>query len=160
MTISIRQVHEAAFGQHDEADLVDALRKNCKELLSLVAVDGERIVGHALWSPVTIESESGTVPGMGLGPVGVLPEFQRRGIGSRLIKDGTEMLRSRQCPLIIVLGHQDYYPRFGFVPASKHGIRSEWDMPENAFMVLMLDPSCAGTILGIAKYRPEFSVVR
>lgn len=156
----IRRVNEEAFGQAEEADLVDALRQNCDDLLSLVALEGDAIVGHALWSPATVESETAILKGMGLGPVGVLPEFQKKGIGTALINEGIGILRSRVCRFIIVLGHPKYYPRFGFVPARTYGIKSEWDMPESAFMVLMLDPVQASSIHGIAKYRPEFSVVR
>lgn len=157
---TIRRLNEAAFGQTDEADLVDALRKNCDDLLSLVAVEGDEIVGHALWSPANIESGKTVTKGMGLGPVGVLPKFQRKGIGTALINEGIGLLRSRACPFIMVLGHPAYYPRFGFVPAAGHGITSEWDMPDSAFLVLLLEPSCATHIRGIAKYRPEFSMVR
>lgn len=157
---AIRNVHLAAFGQADEANIVDDLRKNCEVLLSLVAVEGDKIVGHALWSPAVIESDSSVSQGMGLGPVGVVPELQRKSIGTRLIKEGTDILQSQGCRFVIVLGHPDYYPRFGFVPAKRYGIKSEWDMPENAFMVLMLDPGQAAAIQGIAKYRPEFSIVR
>lgn len=158
--IAIRRVNEEAFGQSDEADLVDTLRQNCDDLLSLVAIEGNEIVGHALWSPVTIESGKTISKGMGLGPVGVLPKFQRKGIGTGLIKEGIERLRSRGCPFIVVLGHPDYYPRFGFAPASGYGIKSEWDMSDSAFMVLWLDQSRAGNIQGTARYRPEFSIVR
>jgi putative acetyltransferase len=157
---AIRLVNVEAFGQNDEADIVDALRQNCDDLLSLVAVEGSEILGHALWSPVTVESGAVISKGMGLGPVAVLKEFQRKGIGTRLINEGIELLRSRECPFVIVLGHPEYYPRFGFVPASRQGIKSEWDMPDNAFMVLLLDPSRAEEIHGVAKYRPEFSMVR
>ncbi len=157
---AIRRVHETAFGRRDEADIVDALRRNCDDLVSLVALKGDAIVGHALWSPATIESGTSITKGMGLGPVGVLPGEQRRGIGTRLILTGIEMLRERGCPFIIVLGHLDYYPRFGFVPAVRHGVKSEWDMPESAFMIHIRDASQAATLRGIAKYRPEFSVVR
>jgi len=122
-------------------------------------VEGDKIVGYALWSPAIIESGSMVSQGMGLGPVGVAPELQRKGIGTLLIKEGNDTLRERGCRFIIVLGHPDYYPRFGFVPASRYRIRSEWDMPDNAFMVLVLDKSQSSVIQGVAKYRPEFSVV-
>ena len=157
---AIRRVNEEAFGQRDEADIVDALRKNCDDLLSLVAVDDGEIVGHALWSPATIESGGPVFEGMGLAPVAVLPKCQRKGIGTALINEGIGRLRSQGCRFIIVLGHPGYYPRFGFVPASRHGVKSEWDMPENAFLVLMLDAANASSVHGTARYRPEFSVVR
>jgi putative acetyltransferase len=85
-------------------------------LLSLVAVEKEKIVGHILFSSAIIEGEHGVVKGMGLAPMAVLPEFQRQGIGSQLVKAGIEKLRKTKCPFIIVLGHPEYYPRFGFEP--------------------------------------------
>ena len=153
----IREVNLAAFGQPDEAGIVDKLRLNCDELLSLVAVMGGRIVGHILFSPVTIGQEGRTFIGMGLAPMAVLPEYQRRGLGAELIRVAIERLRERECPFVIVLGHADYYPRFGFEPASRQGIRCEWDVPDEAFMILILDAQTMQTVSGLAKYRPEFS---
>ena len=98
--------------------------------LSLVAVVQNRVVGHVLFSPATVESEGSVVRGMGLAPMAVLPEWQRRGIGSELIGSGIAGLASRQCPFVLVLGHAEYYPRFGFEPASRYGIRSEWEVPK------------------------------
>jgi len=131
---AIRKINEQAFGQPQEADLVDALRRNCGDLLSLVAVADEQIVGHVLFSPVTVGADREKVLGMGLGPMAVLPGHQRQGVGTQLIEYGINKLRIDGCPFIIVLGHPEYYPRFGFEPANRHGIRSEWQVPDNAFM--------------------------
>jgi putative acetyltransferase len=153
---AVRKVNREAFGQPQEAHLVEALRINCEDLLSLVAIMSGQIIGHVLFSPVTIHTHEKKTIGMGLGPMAVLPEYQRKGIGARLINFGIKRLRENGYPFIIVLGHPEYYPRFGFKPASGYRIRSEWDIPDNAFMVLVLDESkMQGT--GLAQYRPEFS---
>jgi putative acetyltransferase len=154
---AIRQVCDRAFEQPQEGEVVEGLRRNCEDRLSLVAVDQNRVVGHIFFSPVTVESGDRLILGMGLAPMAVLPEFQRQGIGSELVRAGVAALRQKGCPFIIVLGHADYYPRFGFERASQCGIRSEWDVPDDAFMVLVLDDAKMEGISGIAKYRPEFA---
>lgn len=154
----IRYINEKAFGQSQEANIIDNLRKNCEEVLSLVAIEKEKIVGHILFSPVIIEGIQGIIKGMGLGPMALLQEFQRKGIGSQLVNTGIEHLRKIKCPFIIVLGHPDYYPRFGFEPASRFEIKCQWEgIPDNVFMVLWLDTSIMNQISGIAKYRSEFN---
>lgn len=154
---AIREVNIHAFGQNQEADLLHKLRQNCNDLMSLVAIIQNQIVGHILFSHATIEGEDRTVHGMGLAPMAVLPEYQRQGIGSELIRNGIARLKSKRCPFIIVLGHAEYYPRFGFEPASRYGIRSEWDVPDDAFMILVLNESEMQGIAGVARYRPEFA---
>jgi putative acetyltransferase len=154
---AIRAVLEAAFSQAVEADLVDKLRAACHDRISLVACDYDRIVGHILFTPAIIDRPEVTVVGYGLAPMAVFPEFQRRGVGSALVHAGIERLRRSRCPFVIVVGHPAYYPRFGFVPASTCGIRCEWDgVPDEAFMVLVLEPSIASQLAGLARYRPEF----
>jgi putative acetyltransferase len=153
----IRQVNRRAFGQTTEADLVDKLRQNYNELLSLVAVMQNKVVGHILFTPATIESADRTVRGMGLAPMAVLPECQRQGIGSELVRTGIEQLKKRECPFIIVLGHPEYYPRFDFKPASRYGIRCEWEVPDEAFMILLLNEVEMQSISGVARYVPEFA---
>jgi putative acetyltransferase len=94
---------------------------------------------------------------MGLAPMAVLPEFQRQGVGSGLVQAGIEILRESKCPFIIVLGHPEYYPRFGFEPASRYRIRSQWEgVPDPAFMILWLDKTMTNHVSGVAKYRDEF----
>jgi putative acetyltransferase len=154
---TIREVNRRAFGQTQEADLVDKLRQNYHDLLSLVAVRQNEVVGHILFTPVTIESTAGTVRGMGLAPMAVLPEYQRQGIGSKLVRSGIEQLKKRQCPFIIVLGHAEYYPKFEFEPASRYGIWSEWEVEDDAFMILLLNESEMQDISGVARYLPEFA---
>jgi len=154
---TIREVNIRAFGQNQEADIVDKLRQNCNELMSLVATIQDQIVGHILFSPVKIENEDRTIWGMGLAPMAVLPEYQRQGIGSELIRTGIARMKSKGCPFVIVLGHAEYYPRFGFKPASGFGIWSEWDVPDDAFMILVFNESEIRGSAGVARYRPEFA---
>ena len=126
-------------------------------VLSLVALMQNQVVGHILFTPVIVESEDNIVKGMALAPMAVLPEYQRQGIGSELIRTGIEKLKMRQCPFIIVLGHAEYYPRFGFEPASHYGIRSEWEAPDDAFMILVIGEFEMRGGVALAKYRPEFA---
>jgi putative acetyltransferase len=154
---AVREVHLQAFGQSLEADLVDKLRQGCDALCALVAVMGDQIVGHILFSPVAIEGQGQTMQGMALAPMAVLPECQQQGIGSQLVQTGIEALKRAECPFIILVGHPTYYPRFGFEPAKRYGIRSEWEVPDDAFMVLVLNEKQRDGLSGVAKYRPEFS---
>jgi putative acetyltransferase len=90
----------------------------------------------------------------------VLPDRQRQGIGSQLVRRGVEILEERRCPFVVVVGHPEYYPRFGFKPASRHGLASQWEgMPEAAFMVMVLDRDAMAGVSGVAKYRDEFNAV-
>lgn len=152
---AVRRVITEAFGQPQEAQLVAALRNNCSDLLSLVATDGQDIVGHILFSPALL----GDVEGMGLAPMAVSPARQRDGIGSELVRAGLAKLEERGCPFVIVLGHPDYYPRFGFERASERGVRCEWDVPDDLFMLLVLDKTAMRGVSGLARYRPELAQV-
>ena len=154
---AIREVYTRAFGQSQEADIVDRLRQNCGDLISFVALEENRLVGHILFSPVTIEDEERTVRGVGLAPMAVLLKFQRKGIGSELVRAGIERLKNMDCPFVIVVGFPEYYPRFGFESASRYDIKSEWDVPDEAFMILVLNESELGGISGVVKYQPEFA---
>jgi putative acetyltransferase len=156
---AVRAVNLAAFGRAAEGALVDALRANGGVLLSLVATFAERAAGHILYSPVSIIHDGKQTEGAGLGPMAVIPELQRKGIGSRLIRAGNEQLRARGFPFIVVLGHPEYYPRFGFRPANATGVRCPWNAPDNAFMILSLDAAKMKEVAGTGKYRDEFSRV-
>jgi putative acetyltransferase len=153
---AIREVNKRAFGQDQEGDIVDALRTNGAVSLSLVAAVNGRIVGHIMYSPITV---GGVITGAALGPMAVVPEYQRQGIGSKLVGAGNEKLQDDDCPFIIVLGHPNYYPRFGFRPASMYGIECEWAVPDNVFMLLVLDEAKMQGVSGLAKYQHEFSTI-
>jgi putative acetyltransferase len=152
----VRKINEMAFGGPTEARIVERLRQNCPDVLSLVACVEDKIVGHVLFSPVELQSEKKSIEGMGLGPMAVLPEFQRKGVGTALIQTGITKLRILGCPFVVVLGHSGYYPKFGFERASLYGIRSRWDVPDDVFMVLILDEPAMDEIWGVAHYREEF----
>ena len=152
---AVRQVNDQAFGQDQEGRIVDALRANDAALLSLVATIDDQVVGHIMYSAVTV----GHLSGAGLAPMAVLPQYQRQGIGSRLVAAGNEKLKQTGCPFVVVLGHAEYYPRFGFKPASNYGIRCEWDVPDDVFTILILDPARMQGVSGLAKYRHEFSTL-
>jgi putative acetyltransferase len=150
---AIRDVNRRAFGQDEEAAIVDALRSHGAASLSLVATIDEHVVGHIMYSPV----ELGGISGAGLGPMAVLPEHQREGIGSRLVEAGNARLEHTGCPFVVVLGHAAFYPRFGFKAARPLGVTCEWDVPDDVFLILLLDPARMRGVSGLATYRPEFS---
>jgi putative acetyltransferase len=152
----VRTVVELAFGRPEEADLVDALRKNSPFTLSLVAIDDARVVGHILFSPVTVVSADSSFEAIGLAPMAVLPERQNEGIGAALVRAGLDECRQRGETIVFVLGHPDYYPRFGFRPTRPFGIGCEYDVPEEVFMVAELEPGALAGRTGTVRYRPEF----
>jgi putative acetyltransferase len=157
---AVRHVTMDAFGQPLEANLIDALRRAAPRALSLVAEDEGGIVGHILFTPVTIETSGRRVEGMGLAPMAVASIRQRQGIGTQLVERGLAILREQGCPFVVVVGHPAYYPRFGFTPASAHGLDSQWPgMPDEAFMVLVLDEDAMNGVSGVARYLPEFDEV-
>lgn len=151
---------QSEFGYHGEAELVEKLRNDCDELLSLVAVDENEVAGYILFSPVTLIGNDGGVPGMGLAPMAVEPARQRTGIGTALIKAGLEQLANAGCSFVVVLGHPDYYPRFGFVPAADHGISHCFaGIPQDVFFIKGVTHLGERSIGGRRiLYRPEFGV--
>jgi putative acetyltransferase len=155
----VHRVNERAFPTPSEADLVDALRKTAHPYISLVAIDEDQVVGHIFFSPVTIESATDSFTAMGLAPMAVLPECQRQGIGSLLVREGLRECQRIGHEIVVVLGHPEYYPRFGFVPASSKGLRSEYDVPDEVFMVAELTPGALKGRTGLVKYHPEFNAV-
>jgi putative acetyltransferase len=155
---AIRNVNEAAFEGPAEANVVDKLRKVCDDCSSVVAVEGDEVVGHVMFSPAMVGNGDGVIRGMGLAPMAVLPNHQRRGIGTALIEHGLAMMRENGCPFVIVLGHADFYRRFGFVPASRYNLKSQWEgIPDEAFMILVFDEKSLKGVHGVAKYREEFN---
>ena len=153
---AIRHVNEEAFGGKEEADIVDALRQRGTTVLSLVATDEGRVIGHILFSPVIIESESSSFGAVALAPMSVLPEYQRKGIGSELVRAGLDECRALGHELVVLVGHADYYPRFGFVPARERGIECEFEVPDEAWMLLELREGALGGRKGTVKFQTEF----
>lgn len=156
---AIRHVNEQAFGGTAEANAIEALRARGAATLSLVAVIDDRVVGHLFFTPATIETAEHTWPALGLAPLSVLPEYQRQGIGTALMKAGLAECARLGYERVIVLGHPNYYPRFGFMRASQYGIRCEWEAPDEAFMVLELQRGALDSVSGIARYQPEWNGV-
>lgn len=156
---AVRHVVEAAFGRPAEADLVEKLRANGKVTLALVAEEHGQIVGHILFSPVTIEANAELIQVAGLAPLAVLPESQRSGVGSLLVRAGLAQCQAAGFDAAIVLGHPEYYPRFGFVPASRFGLHSEYAVRDEVFMALELRPGTLSGCSGLAKYQAEFNEV-
>ncbi len=148
-------MNTAAFETRLEADLVDTLRQTAQPIVSLVADRAGTIVGHILFSPVTL---SGTPDAkiMGLAPMAVLPSEQRRGIGSALVREGLTRCKHLGYGAVVVIGHRNYYPRFGFKPAARFNLRSEYDVPDDVFMALELTPSYLQGKSGAIQYHSAF----
>ncbi|HET9831751.1 MAG TPA: N-acetyltransferase [Vicinamibacterales bacterium] len=153
--VAIRDVNLHAFGGPGESRLVDALRAANKAVVSLVAEADGQVVGHILFSPVTITNCPLSFRGVGLAPMSVLPEFQSRGIGSRLVREGLAACKQAGYDIVVVLGHVGYYPRFGFARATDHGLENEYGAVD-AFMVLELNKGALKTISGLVRFAPEF----
>ncbi|MGD0579753.1 MAG: N-acetyltransferase [Bryobacteraceae bacterium] len=153
---AIRAVNEAAFGGAYEADLVDQLRGSDYALISLVAEIEGRIVGHIMFSRMWINTASGLLSAVALAPVAVLPGHQRKGIGSLLVRRGLELLRGRDEEILIVVGHPDYYPRFGFSSAKAESLESPF--PREAFMALELRLGVLDGIEGEVVYPSVFGI--
>ena len=153
---SIRYVNEQAFGQKEEAEIVEKLRNRAALIISLVAVLKNEVVGHIAFSPVTIESENSSFEAIALAPMSVLPAHQRKGIGSQLVQAGLEECRYLGQEVVVVLGHPDYYPRFGFVLAKPKGIACEFEVPEEAWMILELREGALAGKRGTVSFQPEF----
>ena len=153
---SVRAINEAAFNRPDEADLIDRLRPEGVVLASLLAILDDRPVGHILFSRMTIQTTAGSIAAAALAPLAVLPEFQRRGIGGNLIRHGLGVLRGLGEKIVIVLGHPDYYPRFGF--SSEKARALENPFPPEAYMALELTPGALHGIRGKVKYPAAFGL--
>lgn len=153
----IWQVNAAAFDTEAEANLVDSLRQSGVALLSLVAEVGKKIVAHILFSPVAFSGQGTDLNIAGLAPMAVLPHYQKQGIGTLLVRKGLKQCESEGYQAAVVIGHPEYYPRFGFVPGSKFGIKSEYDVPDEVFMVKELVAGILTGCRGVVKYHPLFN---
>jgi putative acetyltransferase len=156
---AVYAVERAAFGRAAEAELVDRLRAAAQPHISLVAARDADIVGHIFFSPVSIATAPFALQPMGLAPMAVQPDWQRRGIGGALIRAGLDACRALGSGAVVVLGHPEYYPRFGFAPAVRWGLRCEYDAPDDAFMVLELVPGALDGVSGLVRYASEFAAV-
>ena len=153
---AIADINDRAFGGSDESKLVDAIRRSGQPVISLVAVIDGTPAGHILFSPVTIDVPDPPVA-LGLAPMAVLPERQRQGVGSKLVEAGLSECRRRGCEVVIVLGHIEFYPRFGFRPARLLGLRTEYADAGDAFMAIELKQGVLAGRTGLARYLPEFA---
>ena len=152
---AIRQVHLTAFPTPAEADLVGRLRANGTAVIELVALDGDSIVGHILFSPVALEPLAGTL-GLGLAPLAVMPDHEKHGVGRRLIQNGLAASHKWGAGFVVVVGDPRYYGRFGFEPAEKYHLRSEYGAGDS-FMVFKLESGALPPPETLIKYAPEFS---
>ena len=155
---AIHAVNVAAFETQTEANLVAALRTLASPVVSLVAEKHGLAIGHIMFSPMTSDSASPRLI-MGLAPMAVLPAHQRRGVGSQLVRDGIDACRRLEAVALAVLGHPEFYPRFGFVPASRFGLKSEYDVPDEAFMALELEKGSLADVGRVLRYHPAFATV-
>ena len=153
---AVRAVNESAFGRRDEADLVDRLRKEGAVILSLVAEVNGEVVGHILFSRMWIDTGAGSLAAVALAPMAVLPAHQRNGIGGRLIRHGLDSLRDSGERIAIVLGHPEYYPRFGFSAGKARGLASPF--PPEAFLAAELSVHALEGIRGTVRYPAAFGL--
>ena len=153
---AVFNINARAFGSPNEARLVDALRESARPQISLVAQSEGRVTGHIFFSPVTVGSGARTWEAIGLAPMAVEPEWQKQGIGSALVRAGLAACRGIHRPVVFVLGHPEYYPRFGFRPAPPLGLRFRGPEFDPAFMVAELEPGVLGRRTGEVRYLPDF----
>ena len=159
--MAVKEVNTLAFEREEEANFVNEIRssENFIPALSLVAIKGEEVVGHILFSRITVKTANEEIPILALAPMAVKPAFQNQGIGSRLVEEGLEMCRNTEYPLVVVLGHSQFYPRFGFSPARPKGIEPPFDVRDEVFMVIELKSGALEKIRGKVKYPPAFDQV-
>lgn len=157
---SIHEINMLAFQQEDEAFLVDALRKGKSFIrgLSLVALKEDKAIGHAIFTKAFIVNKAGKRQAcIALGPMAVRPEYQKQGVGSKLVEEGLERGRELAFNSAVVLGHKEYYPKFGFKPASERNIRSTFPGAEEYFFIMELKPGGLKGISGTVQYAREFA---
>ena len=155
----IWKLNSEVFDTDAEANLVDELRSSGCLYLSLVAELENNIIGHILFTPVVLTNFENDLRIMGLAPMAVEKKYQNKGIGTGLVNVGLEHCRNQQVNAVVVLGHPDYYPKFGFVPSVEYGIHSEYEVPEEVFMVLELTSGSLKNRKGTIKYHEAFNSV-
>jgi putative acetyltransferase len=156
---AIREVNQLTFGGEAEANLVDALRDGGFVTVSLVAETEAKVVGHILFSAVTIRTDIAAFEVLSLAPMAVLPEIQRKGIGSALVHAGIEACRKLPYGSIVVLGHPEFYPRFGFSPDIACRLKCPFGSGE-AWMALELVPESLKGVGGTVEYPPPFDMFK
>lgn len=154
---AVRAVHLAAFAGVAEADLVARLYADGDVLCGLVAEQQSVIIGHILFSRLPVETSMGEVIAAALAPLAVLPEHQRQGIGSALVRRGLELCQQRGVPAVVVLGDPDYYGRFGFRAELARGLQTPWSGPY--LMAIVLSAAGEGMRSGIARYPAAFTAL-
>ncbi len=153
----VRHINEAAFETPAEASLVDALRQSASPLVSLVCTSDAQLLGHILFSPVSVDGRTG--PWMGLAPMAVAPQVQHQGIGTALVQAGMARCKAIGITGIVVLGHPDYYPSFGFRPAHTLGLTCVYDVPPQVFMAYELVAPGFDGCSGLVRYHRAFDDV-
>ena len=148
----------AEFTDNDEHNLVRRLRKSAEFIkeLSLIAEDNNKIVGHILLTKAFIKNNNRECETLALAPLAVLPDYQNRGIGKSLINMSIERARELGYKSIVVLGHENYYPKFGFKKTSDYGIKAPFDVPDEAYMILELIPNALNGVNGVVEYSKDF----
>jgi putative acetyltransferase len=154
---AVHVVLVAAFGRDAEACLVERLRASGNIVCATVAEEKGRVLGHAVFSRIAVESGDSEIPMLALAPLAVLPAFQRLGIGSALVSAGLARCRELGHARVAVLGEPAYYARFGFSPATDFGIRYPGNVPREAFMALALVPGALDGCAGVVRYAAEFA---
>jgi len=155
---AIHALNAAAFETDAEARLVDVLRLQAQPLVSLVAIIDDAVVGHILFSPVRL-TEQPDVSIMGLAPMAVAASLQKTGIGSELVKTGLAQCKALGFGAVAVLGHPDYYPRFGFVASTNYSIGCEYEVPDEVFMIKELSKEYLSDKPGLIQYHPAFNAL-
>lgn len=155
---AVYDLNTAAFGRNHEAHLVDRLRGSDAFIppLSLVAKIENKVVGHILFTRIDIVNDNDRFESLALAPMAVSPHWQRCGIGAQLIRYGFQEAASLGYKSVIVLGHEHFYPQFGFSPTKKWGIRAPFDVPDHIFMGIELVKEAFKDVSGVVKYADEF----
>ena len=156
---NIWEINTDAFETEDEANIVNALRSSGCTYISLVAETEDKVVGHILFTPVELSGNQNNLKIAGLAPMAVSSQYQNKRIGSKLVKAGLDRCKSLGYNAVVVLGHPNYYPKFGFIPSVKFGIKSEYEVPDDVFMILELVQGSLKNHKGIIKYHEAFNSV-
>lgn len=168
--VVVFEINASAFSSESEANLVSTLRKQEPRCISIVAESDGVILGHLMLSPVTLHDTTKVTTNnttnnttklelYGLAPMAVHPNHQNQGIGSALVKEGLRLCKAAEIDAVVVLGHPEFYPRFGFTPSSGFNIVSEFDVPEEVFMILEIKKGVLDEYSGTIKYHSAFSQI-